>query len=104
MERSQKLRLGAVLAPSPGDGFVHTVDCGSMIDSTRFPNLERTIRVAEEEGAQVEGGLRYRHPYHEDGCYFGAAVVGDVNGDSEIAQNERMCSALLLEEYRVPDC
>jgi acyl-CoA reductase-like NAD-dependent aldehyde dehydrogenase len=104
VERSKKLRLGAVLAPSPGDGFVHTVDCGSMIDSTRFNDLERNIRLAQQQGAQVEGGHRYVHPYHEDGCYFGPAVVGDAKSDSEIAQNERKCLCTLSRFCVVNHC
>lgn len=88
LERVRKLRLGSVLSPS-GEGFVSTVDTGSMISRGRFRVLERLIKLAEEDGAIVEtGGREYNHIYHTGGAYFDPTVVGNVISDMEIAQKE----------------
>lgn len=96
VERALKLRLGSVLAPSPGDGFIHTVDCGSMISNDRFDGLELDIRNAREDGATVEGGVRYKHVYHEEGAYFGPTIVGNATKDMGIANKERKSFILYL--------
>jgi len=65
--RIKKLRLGSVLAPS-ADGFVSVVDGGSMISDARFDDLEKLIKSAERDGAEiVAGGERWRHAYLEEG-------------------------------------
>jgi acyl-CoA reductase-like NAD-dependent aldehyde dehydrogenase len=84
-----KLRLGSVLTPTP-EGYVTPVDCGAMISGNRFRSIEGLVREAENEGAQVQGGKRWKHVYHEDGTYFSATVVGPVDSGMEIAQTERM--------------
>ncbi|KAG8911767.1 hypothetical protein FRC01_005530, partial [Tulasnella sp. 417] len=50
--RIAKLRLGNVLSSS-ADGFVSVVDNGSMISNARFEELERSIKVAERDGAEI---------------------------------------------------
>jgi acyl-CoA reductase-like NAD-dependent aldehyde dehydrogenase len=95
VERVMKLRLGSVLAPSPGDGFIHTVDCGSMISDDRFDGLELDIRRAREDGAIVEGGKRYMHVYHEEGAYFSPTIVGNATREMEIANKERKLPFLI---------
>jgi acyl-CoA reductase-like NAD-dependent aldehyde dehydrogenase len=82
------------LAPQPGDGFIHTVDCGSMISSDRFSGLELDIRKAAEDGAMVEGGSRYNHVYHDGGAYFDATIVGGATRDMDIANKE--CTSFFL--------
>ena len=67
--RIKKLRLGSVLSSSP-DGFVSVVDTGSMITDARFAELERLVKAAERDGAEiVSGGERWQHPYLEEGSY-----------------------------------
>ena len=60
-----------------------------MISHDRFDELERVIRDAEAEGAEVCcGGTRWRHVYLEDGAYFSGTVIGGVEPHMEIAQRE----------------
>ena len=78
-----------MLAPSD-EGFVSTVDCGAMISSQRFKDLENIISDAEQSGAEVEvGGRRWRHPYLDRGAYFDGTVVGDATPEMAIAHTER---------------
>jgi acyl-CoA reductase-like NAD-dependent aldehyde dehydrogenase len=61
-----------------------------MISQARFDELERMIRDAESEGAEVCcGGTRWTHVYLKEGAYFGATVIGGVEPQMEIAQRER---------------
>ena len=88
-EGVSRLRLGSVLTPSQ-EGYVHPIDCGAMIDGERFQSLERLVREAADEGAEVlGGGQRWSHICHGHGTYFSATVVGPVNSEMEIAQTER---------------
>lgn len=106
--RIAKLRLGSVLSSS-ADGFVSVVDNGSMISDARFEELERLVKAAERDGAEiVTGGERWQHAYHENGAYvtfpelavggamltsfffryFEPTLIGHVNENMEIAQTE----------------
>ncbi len=87
-ERARKLRCGSVLSPS-SEGYIAPVDCGAMISGARFPELERLVDAAVEEGATLEvGGRRWHHAYLEEGSYFGATILGNVHSSMEIAQTE----------------
>ncbi|GLB35450.1 putative aldehyde dehydrogenase family protein [Lyophyllum shimeji] len=97
-ERITKLRVGSVLAPSP-EGYVSTIDCGSMISRDRFPALEKIIRDAEEAGARVEGGVTYNHVYLENGAYFTPSLVGPVDSSMDIAQHELFAPIAVLMPY-----
>lgn len=88
-KRISKLRPGSVLSASV-EGYVPTIDCGSMISRERFPGLERIIQDAEEAGANVIGGTAYSHVYLEQGAYFTPTLVGPVYPSMEIAQSERV--------------
>lgn len=78
----------SVLSPS-SEGYIAPVDCGAMISKERFEDLERMIRDAEAEGAEVCcGGSRWTHVYLKEGAYFGATVIGGVEPQMEIAQRE----------------
>ncbi|KIJ53786.1 hypothetical protein M422DRAFT_154788 [Sphaerobolus stellatus SS14] len=95
----QKLRLGSVMTPS-SEGYIAPVDCGAMISTDRFDELERIIRDAEAQGAEVCcGGTRWRHPYLEDGCYFRGTVVAGVEPEMEIAQRELFAPVVLIMKY-----
>lgn len=86
----RKLRLGSVLHSA--DGYISPVDCGAMISTDRFDELERIVADAVEAGAQLEvGGSRWTHSYLEGGAYFSPTVIGNVNQGMEIAQKEREC-------------
>ena len=87
-ERVQILRSGSVLAPSQ-EGYISTVDSGSMISRDRFLGLQQLIRKAEEAGAKVVGGQPLTHVYLEHGSYFQGTVVGPVHNNMDIAQQER---------------
>jgi acyl-CoA reductase-like NAD-dependent aldehyde dehydrogenase len=76
------------MAQSP-EGYVHTVDIGSMINGTRFGGLEVLIGQAEEEGATVFEGQPYTHAYYDHGYYFRPSIVADARPDMAIAQEER---------------
>jgi len=83
------------MSPS-SEGYIAPVDCGAMISSDRFDYLERIIRDAENQGAEVCcGGTRWKHPYLEDGCYFKPTVIGGVEPEMEIAHRERTCNSML---------
>lgn len=86
-ERVEKLRVGSVMAPSP-DGPVQVVDTGSMIDSTRFRGMEKLLRDAEEEGANIIGGKEYESPWLEHGQYFGTTVVCNAEPSMQVAKEE----------------
>lgn len=65
--RIRKLRLGSVLTSQ--EGFVSVVDAGSMVSDGRFAELERLVKAAEHDGAEIAaGGERYNHPYLEHGA------------------------------------
>jgi acyl-CoA reductase-like NAD-dependent aldehyde dehydrogenase len=87
LERVKKMRPGSVLAQSP-EGYVATVEGGSMISAERFGSLEKLIKDAEDEGATVEGGAEYKHHYLENGFYFTPSIVGPVDPSMGIAQQE----------------
>jgi acyl-CoA reductase-like NAD-dependent aldehyde dehydrogenase len=90
VERVRRLRPGSVLAQSV-EGYVSTIDCGSMINGDRFRGLEKIIRDASEGGAMVDGGgAQYHHAYLENGYYFGPTVVGPVEAVMDIANEERV--------------
>lgn len=96
VERVKRLRPGSVLSQSP-EGYVSTIDCGSMINGDRFRGLEKIIRDASEGGAHVDGGaVQYHHAYLENGYYFGPTVVGPVEAEMDIAKQERACELLSL--------
>ncbi|KAH7908580.1 Aldehyde/histidinol dehydrogenase [Hygrophoropsis aurantiaca] len=99
VDRVSKLRFGSVLAPSP-EGYINTVDCGSMISNDRFEMLQDLIFAAQNEGAQMEvGGRAIRHSHHAGNAYFAGTVVGDVNPKWEIAQKELFAPIALLIRY-----
>lgn len=84
------------MTPS-SEGYIHPVDCGAMISTERFDDLERMIREAEAQGAEICcGGTRWNDPYLEQGCYFKGTVIGGVEMDMEIAQRERKSVSLSL--------
>jgi acyl-CoA reductase-like NAD-dependent aldehyde dehydrogenase len=92
-DRVKKLRTGSVLTPTP-EGYINTVDCGSMINSHRFGGLEKVIADAADAGCQVEGvgdsaGQEYRHQQLGTGYYFTPTIVGPVTRDMEVANVER---------------
>lgn len=87
--RARNLRLGPPLQPS-AEGYIAPIDVGAMISADRFDELERLVRNAERDGAQVSvGGKRWRHPYADEGAYFAGTVVGHVEAGMEIANTER---------------
>lgn len=91
-DRVKKLRTGSVLAPSP-EGYIPTIDCGSMIDGRRFGGLQKVIDEAADLGCQVEGvgespGKEYKHPHLDNGYYFTPTIVGSVTKEMEIANVE----------------
>ncbi|KAG8909493.1 Meiotic Sister-Chromatid recombination aldehyde dehydrogenase, partial [Tulasnella sp. 408] len=101
--RIAKLRLGSVLSSS-ADGFVSVVDNGSMISDARFEELERLIKAAERDGAEiVTGGERWQHAYHENGAYFEPTLIGHVNENMEIAQTEVFAPIMLVIPYDTVD-
>jgi acyl-CoA reductase-like NAD-dependent aldehyde dehydrogenase len=87
LERVRKMRPGSVLAQSP-EGYVATVDCGSMISGARFEALGTLIKDAVEEGANVIGGKGYEHHYLKNGYYFEPTIVGPVFTSMRISQQE----------------
>ncbi|KAF8638823.1 hypothetical protein AX17_001881 [Amanita inopinata Kibby_2008] len=97
-DRVKKLRPGSVLAQSP-EGYVATIDCGSMISGNRFRGLEKIIRDAEEAGANVDGGREYKHYYLENGYYFEPTIVGPVEPSMQIAQDELFAPVAVLMPY-----
>ncbi|TFL07778.1 Aldehyde/histidinol dehydrogenase [Pterulicium gracile] len=97
-ERVEKLRVGSVMAPSP-DGPVQVVDTGSMIDSTRFRGMEKLLRDAEEEGANIIGGKEYESPWLEHGQYFGTTVVCNAEPSMQVAKEEMFAPVVCLISY-----
>ena len=88
-DRAQRLRFGPCLADAGGDGVVAPVDCGAMISTDRFEEIERLLHDAAQEGAEVVlGGHGWRHPYVEQGMYFAPTVVAGVAPTMELAQTE----------------
>lgn len=88
--RAKELRFGPVMAPSV-EGFTSAFDCGSMISTDRFRDLERIMDDAERDGGIVDvGGKQYVHPYFGSGAYFSATVVGNPPLDSAVSQRERL--------------
>lgn len=95
-ERAQQLRLGSALS-RPTDGLVPVVDCGAMISNEEFNKLKSWIEAAVNHGAVLEtGGQPWPHPYLENGLFFSPTVIGNVDPNSMIAQNEGELSIFLL--------
>ncbi|KAF8528166.1 meiotic sister-chromatid recombination aldehyde dehydrogenase [Hysterangium stoloniferum] len=91
--RAQKLRLGHF-------GYIAPVDCGSMISTARFDELEHMIRNAEAEGAEIcHGGTRWKHVYLDEGAYFSATVIAGVEPHMEIAKKELFGPIALVMRY-----
>ncbi|KZP32530.1 ALDH-like protein [Athelia psychrophila] len=102
-ERVRRLRFGSVLTTSD-EGFIPTIDCGSMISNQRFKTLQDLVQDAEEKGANVEfGGQEWRHPYHSGGSYFSATVVGDATEEMDIAQEELFAPIATIMRYQTVD-
>ncbi|KAG0705301.1 Aldehyde/histidinol dehydrogenase [Suillus ampliporus] len=98
-DRVAKLRFGSVLAPTR-EGYINTVDCGSMISNDRFHALEELVFQAQEDGARVEvGGKELLHTSCEGRSFFQATVVGDAKPNSRIAQVELFAPIALLVRY-----
>ncbi|KAI0718937.1 meiotic sister-chromatid recombination aldehyde dehydrogenase [Cerioporus squamosus] len=98
-ERADKLRPGHSLK-SPGDGVAPVADVGAMISGERFPGIQHAIQNAVAQGATLTvGGEPWTHPYLERGSYFKPTLLGDVNPDSEIAQNELFAPIGLIIKY-----
>lgn len=89
-ELAKKFRVGSVLTLTQ-EGYVTTVDGGSMISGDRFRGLEKIIRDATEAGAQVVGGKEYKHGHDQliNGSFFSPTVVGPVDTKMDIAKQER---------------
>lgn len=98
LERVRKMRPGSVLAQSP-EGYVATVDCGSMISGARFEALGTLIKDAVEEGANVIGGKGYEHHYLKNGYYFEPTIVGPVFTSMRISQQELFAPIAVLMPY-----
>ncbi|KAF9553817.1 ALDH-like protein [Agrocybe pediades] len=97
-ERVDKMRVGSVMSVAQAN-YVHTVEGGAMISGDRFQGLERLIQDAHEVNAYVKNGKEYEHPYHENGYYFSPTVVGPVDAEMEIAQQELFAPVALLMPY-----
>ncbi|KAF8130467.1 meiotic sister-chromatid recombination aldehyde dehydrogenase [Mycena galopus ATCC 62051] len=101
-KRVERLRLGSVLSPSDS-GFVATVDCGAMISGERFESLSTVIQDANDAGADVHGGLPYKHVYQDKGYYFQPTIVGPVMPEMRIAQEELFAPVATLMPYKTLD-
>ncbi|XP_006458568.1 hypothetical protein AGABI2DRAFT_200309 [Agaricus bisporus var. bisporus H97] len=102
-DRIKKLRTGSVLAPS-AEGYIQTIDCGSMIDGRRFAGLQSVIEAAASAGCQVEGvgetaGQEYKHPHLTNGYYFTPTIVGSVTKDMDIAKMELFAPVATIMPY-----
>lgn len=97
-ERVAKLRFGSVLAPTR-EGYINTVDCGSMISNDRFNVLEELVFQAQEDGARVDiGGKELLHTSCQGKSFFQATVVGDAKPSSRISQVECRCRCVICFE------
>ncbi|KAF9448906.1 ALDH-like protein [Macrolepiota fuliginosa MF-IS2] len=106
-DRVKKLRTGSVLTPS-AEGYIPTIDCGSMVNGSRFDGLAKVIHDAEEAGCQVEGvgdsaGKEYQHQHLTNGYYFTPTIVGSVTKDMDIANIELFAPIALLMPYETID-
>jgi len=70
-----------------------------MISRERFQNLQDIVEAAGRQGAHVELGGRPRvHPYLTNGAFFEPTVIGEVQRDMDIVQQEcESCLRILLE-------
>ena len=98
-DRTRDLRIGGALsADDVGTG----VDVGSMISHERFQKLQDIVEAAEHQGAHVEmGGRRRDHPYLTNGAFFEPTVIGEVQRDMDIAQQECESCLRIRPELRV---
>ncbi|THH26972.1 hypothetical protein EUX98_g7220 [Antrodiella citrinella] len=102
-ERAQQLRLGCTLT-RPTDGLIPVVDCGAMIDNERFDHLRNLIEAAVSHGAVLEtGGQPWPHPYLEHGLFFSPTVIGNVDPNSQIAQEELFAPIILVMQYETEE-
>jgi acyl-CoA reductase-like NAD-dependent aldehyde dehydrogenase len=96
------LRCGPSLSSAPGqsEGSIPTVDCGSMISSRLFGELESTLTSAEKQGARIlVGGKRLDHPVWKSGHYFQPTLIVDVTADMDIAQTELFAPVMTVMPY-----
>jgi acyl-CoA reductase-like NAD-dependent aldehyde dehydrogenase len=60
-----------------------------MLSRERFQLLQDVVDAAERQGAHVECGGKPRvHPYLTNGAFFEPTVIGDVQREMDIAQQE----------------
>jgi len=100
--RVAALRCGPSLSSAPGkaDGPIETVDCGSMISSRLFNDLESILSSAEKQGARIlAGGKRLDHPVWKSGHYFQPTLIVDVTTDMDIARNELFAPVMTVMPY-----
>ncbi|KAG1836232.1 Aldehyde/histidinol dehydrogenase [Suillus subluteus] len=90
MDRVTKLHFWSVLAPTC-EGYIDTMDCGSMISNVWFDVLEELVF----QGRKME----LLHMSCEGKSYFQATVVGDAKPNSRIAQVELFAPIALLIQY-----
>jgi acyl-CoA reductase-like NAD-dependent aldehyde dehydrogenase len=100
--RVTALRCGPSLSSAPGKahGPIETVDCGSMISSRLFDDLESILSSAEKQGARIlAGGKRLDHPVWKSGHYFQPTLIVDVTTDMDIARNELFAPVMTVMPY-----
>ena len=77
---------GAMAALRVGTGLEPDVQCGPVISAAAADRLDRTVKEAIAEGAQLVTGAARRPP--RDGFFFEPTVVTDVPRDAAILDQE----------------
>lgn len=100
--RVAALRCGPSLSSAPGqtEGQIPTTDCGSMISSRLFDQLEADLATAVTQGATIlAGGKRLEHPVWKSGAYFQPTLIVDVDTSMDIANNELFAPVMTVMPY-----
>ncbi|KAI0081058.1 meiotic sister-chromatid recombination aldehyde dehydrogenase [Panus rudis PR-1116 ss-1] len=99
VSRVKELRVGSALF-RPADGIIPAVDCGAMISTERFRDIETILEGAVNHGAVIEhGGQRINHPLYTHGAFFTPTVVGNVSPELPIAQQELFAPIAVIMQY-----
>ncbi|EJU02884.1 meiotic sister-chromatid recombination aldehyde dehydrogenase [Dacryopinax primogenitus] len=99
LDRVRKLRMGSVLNSTP-EGWVSTIDVGSLISHAHAERIARIVARAREEGAEVlTGGNVVSHPYAPGGAWFEPTVIANVTEEMDIARLEVFGPVMVVMRY-----
>ncbi|KZO93977.1 Aldedh-domain-containing protein [Calocera viscosa TUFC12733] len=99
LERVKKLRMGSVLN-STAEGWVSTVDVGSLISHEHAQRMATIVARARDQGATIlTGGNVVSHPYAPGGAWFEPTIITGVTEEMDISRQEVFGPIMMVMRY-----